>query len=338
LKTIVLEEPGRFVRTDTPQPEAPGAGEALVRVHRVGICGTDLHAYRGRQPFFTYPRILGHELGVEVLEAGTDASPIQPGDRCAVEPYLSCGACIACRNGKTNCCVELKIPGVHLDGGMRESMVIPAEKLHRSGSLDYDHLALVEMLGIGAHAVDRASPAPEEWVLVIGAGPIGLSVVRFAQLAGARVIVMEVSPHRAGYCRHRFGVEHVVDGTRDPVAQLREIVPDLPTVVMDATGSAGSMMSAFQYVASGGRMVFVGLVLDDITFADPEFHRREMTLLSTRNATAADFQRIVGLMEAGEIDAGAWISHRAGYGDFVERFPEWLQPDSGVVKAMLAMT
>jgi len=338
VKTIILEEPGRFARTDTPRPGRPGPGEALVRIHRVGICGTDLHAFRGRQPFFSYPRILGHELGVEVLEAGPGASSLKPGDRCAVEPYLNCGACIACRNGKANCCVQLKIPGVHLDGGMREEMIVPAEKLCRANALAYDQLALVEMLGIGAHAVERAALSAGEWVLVIGAGPIGLSVVRFAQLAGARVVVMEVSPHRAKYCRDHFGVEHFVDGTQDPVSQLQAIVPDLPTVVMDATGSAQSMMSAFSFVANGGRLVFVGLVMDDITFADPEFHRREMTLLSTRNATSEDFHRIIGLMDQGEVNAGLWISHRAGYDDFVEQFPGWLQPDSGVVKAMLSLT
>ena len=338
MKTIVLDEPGCFTRTETPAPGKPGPGEALIRIHRVGICGTDLHAFRGRQPFFTYPRVLGHELGVEVMEVGPGATSLKPGDRCAVEPYLNCGTCIACRSGKANCCVDLKIPGVHLDGGMCEEMVVPAGKLHCANGLDYDHLALVEMLGIGAHAVERAALSEGEWVLVIGAGPIGLSVVRFAQLAGARVIVMEVSPHRTNYCRDRFGVEHFVDGTQDPVSQLQAIVPDLPTAVLDATGSAKSMTSAFGYVANGGRLIFVSLVLDDITFADPEFHRREMTLLSTRNATSSDFKRIIGLMEAGEVDAGIWISHRAGYDDFVEEFPSWLQPDSGVVKAVLSLT
>ncbi len=325
------------MRTDTEHPGAAGRGEALVRVHRVGICGTDLHAYRGRQPFFTYPRILGHELGVEVVETGPGVTGLSPGDRCAVEPYINCGQCIACRHGKTNCCTDLKIPGVHLDGGMREAVLLPAEKLHPSRVLTHDQLALVEMLGIGAHAVDRASLAPEEWVLVIGAGPIGLSVIRFAQLAGARVIVMEMSAHRATYCREHFGVTHVVDATQDPVRQLEAIVPDLPIVVMDATGNPQSMMSAFSYVANGGRLVFVGLVMDDITFSDPEFHRREMTLLSTRNATSDDFGRIVALMEEGRVNAEHWISHRAGYDDVVEQFPGWLAPDAGVLKAMLSM-
>src|SRR5688500_1524126 len=156
MKTIILNEPGRFSLTDTLEPRSPAPGEAMVRVHRVGVCGTDLHAYRGRQPFFTYPRILGHELGVEVVEVGENAHGIRPGDRCAVEPYLNCGTCIACRHGKTNCCVELRVLGVHTDGGMREFIAVPVNKLHRSESLSWEQLALVETLGIGAHAVERA--------------------------------------------------------------------------------------------------------------------------------------------------------------------------------------
>src|SRR5947209_18164192 len=108
MKTVVLEKPGSFVLTETQPPTRAGDGEALVRVRRVGICGTDLHAFRGRQPFFNYPRILGHELGVEVLEVGENAHGLEVGDRCAVEPYLNCGACIACRNGKTSCSVSLQ--------------------------------------------------------------------------------------------------------------------------------------------------------------------------------------------------------------------------------------
>src|SRR4051812_45976817 len=173
--SIVLDEPGRFRVTEAPKPPAPGAGEALVRVGRVGICGTDLHAYRGRQPFFSYPRILGHELGVEVLAVGAGVTGLEPGDRCAVEPYLDCGACLACRRGRTNCCAGLRVLGVHTDGGLRERITVPARKLHRSGRLSPEQLALVETLAVGCHAVGRAAPRADEACLVIGAGPIGLA-------------------------------------------------------------------------------------------------------------------------------------------------------------------
>ena len=202
---IALEQPGRFARGESPEPK-PASGEAIVRVHRIGVCGTDLHAFAGRQPFFDYPRILGHELGVEVIDSGDDPNDLRVGDRCAVEPYLTCGRCVACRRGKTNCCTTLKCLGVHTDGGMRPLIAVPARKLHRSMKLDYDQLALIETLGIGAHAVERAEMRSDDFALVIGAGPIGLSVIQIAALTGAKLAVMDVSDRRLEFARRQLGV------------------------------------------------------------------------------------------------------------------------------------
>src|SRR5438046_1886544 len=154
MQTVVLEKPGLFALGSDHLPAISSPDEALVRVHRVGICGTDIHAYRGDQPFFTYPRIIGHELGVEIVQVGPNEAGLRAGDRCAVEPYLNCGSCIACRRGKTNCCARLQVLGVHTDGGMREYFTVPVRKLYRSEVLSLEQLALVETLGIGAHAVE----------------------------------------------------------------------------------------------------------------------------------------------------------------------------------------
>lgn len=336
MQTIILEEPGRFVLVDMAEPEAPGPGEALVRVRRVGICGTDLHAYRGRQPFFSYPRILGHELGVEVVALGSASDTLKVGDRCAVEPYLNCGECIACRQGKTNCCARLKVLGVHIDGGMRTLVRVPMAKLHCSATLSLEQLALVETLGIGAHAVDRARIEPGEFALVIGTGPIGLSVVQFAQAAGAQVIVLDTNPHRLAFAGEQMGVQHLVAAHEDPLAMVSAITGgDLPTVVFDATGNADSMQNAFQYVAPGGRLVFVGLFLGSVSFYDPDFHRKEMTLLATRNATGKDFQRILSLLESGQVDTAPWITHRADAAEMAAHFPSWLEPETRVLKAVV---
>lgn len=338
MKTITLEEPGRFAFGDTPAPREPAPGTALVRVRRVGVCGTDYHAFRGRQPFFTYPRILGHELGVEVVAVNGAGTALKPGDRCAVEPYLNCGACIACRHGKPNCCVALRVLGVHTDGGMREVIEVPLEKLHRSDTLSLEQLALVETLGIGAHAVERAQVRPGEWALVIGAGPIGLAVMQFATLAGARLIAMDVNSDRLAFARETMGVEETVAVASDEQAlrRVEELTAgDLPTLVFDATGSPASMQQAFQYGAHGGRLVFVGLVQADITFHDPHFHRRELTLLSSRNSTPADFRGIIAHMERGEIDTAPWITHRAPADRLLAEFPTWLDPATRVLKAMV---
>jgi len=340
MKTIVLDDPGQLHLTDTALPGQPGPGEALVRVKRVGICGTDLHAFRGEQPFFEYPRILGHELGVEIVSLGpnTQGSTLAAGDRCAVEPYLNCGRCGACLRGKPNCCYNLRLIGVHIDGGMREYTTVPVSKLHKSSTLPCDHLALVEMLCVGHHAVARADVERGEQVLVIGAGPIGLSVIEFARLAGANVIVMEVSDHRLQFCRDHLGVDRVINGKVDPLPQLQALLSgELPTTVFDATGNRNSMIAAFRDVANGGKLVLVGFVQGDITFNSAESHRREMTLLDSRNATAADFAQVIRTLEQGTIDLAPWITHRASPDEIVVEFPRWLDPTNNVIKAMLQL-
>ncbi len=341
MKTIVLEQPENLKLSETQAPSSPGPGLARVRVRRVGICGTDLHAYRGRQPFFSYPRILGHELGVEILELGDDAdgvvraAELSVGDICAVEPYLNCGLCGACRAGKTNCCTQLQVLGVHIDGGMSEEIIVPTAKLHRANDVPIDHLALVEMLCIGAHAVARAELKPGEPTLVIGAGPIGLGVMLFAGLQGAHVLGMEMNRVRVEFAASQLGISDRIDPVRDPDAQLRAAVPQGPTTVFDATGNVHSMQQAFHYPAHGGKLVFVGLVQDDITFSDPYFHSHELTLLSSRNATARDFRYVIDALTMGSVKLDPWITHRTTPDEIVEQFPAWLQPSSQVVKAML---
>jgi 2-desacetyl-2-hydroxyethyl bacteriochlorophyllide A dehydrogenase len=308
----------------------------VVRVRRIGICGTDLHAFKGDQPFFSYPRILGHELGVEVVSVASDVSDVKPGMICAVEPYLNCGVCIACRRGRPNCCVQLKVLGVHTDGGMRELITVPAAKLHPSRTLTLEQLALVETLGIGAHGVERASLQPGEFTLVIGAGPIGLAVIQFATLAGAKVIVLDVNEDRLSFCRSQFKVNLTIVAGPEAAVHLRKITSgDMPTAVFDATGNRQSMIDAFDLVAHSGRLILVGLMLGDISFHDPDAHRRELTMLCSRNATAANFQHIISLMESGRIDTTPWITHRASISSMIEAFPAWIDPRNKVIKAMV---
>ena len=334
---IVLEKPGQFLTTDGPTPTlAPG--EALVRVHRIGVCGTDLHAFAGHQPFFSYPRILGHELGVEVIDPGSDPQDLKVGDRCSVEPYLNCGHCVACRRGKPNCCASLNVIGVHRDGGMRPFIAIPAHKLHRSAKLDYEQLALIETLGIGAHAIERAEGTSQDFVLVIGAGPIGLSVIQFARITGATLAVMDVSEPRLAFCREQLGVIHTVIAGADATAQLKAIGGgDLPTIVIDATGNPTSMAATFELVAHGGRIVFVGLFQGDVTFNDPNFHRRELTLCASRNALPQTFRDIIQLVEAGRIDTRPWITHRFALAETPTVFPRDIAGNPAVLKAIIAV-
>jgi 2-desacetyl-2-hydroxyethyl bacteriochlorophyllide A dehydrogenase len=339
MKAISLEEPGRFAVLESSAPATPLEGEARVRVRRVGVCGTDIHAFGGKQPFFSYPRILGHELGVEVQSVGPGVTNVRPGDKCSVEPYMNCGTCIACRRAKPNCCCALRVLGVHTDGGMREEFILPARKLHPSSVLTLDQLALVETLGIGCHAAERAKIERGEFALVVGAGPIGLATMQFAAEAGARVIVLDVNPARIEFCRRQMGIPHSIDASsEDPLEALRKITGgDLPTVVFDATGNPRSMMASFDYAAQGGRIVFVGLFQGEVTFNDPNFHKRELTLLASRNALPGDFSRIISLIEAGRIDTTPWITHRGAFHEVPELFASWTRPETGVIKAMIEL-
>ena len=332
---ITLEQPGKFIATESPEPR-PGPGEALVRVHRVGICGTDLHAFAGHQPFFTYPRVLGHELGVEVLDPGSEPHGLKAGDRCSVEPYLNCGHCIACRRGRPNCCTELRVLGVHVDGGMGPLLAVPAGKLHRARSLDYDQLALIETLGIGAHAVERAGLTRKDTVLVIGAGPIGLSVIQFVLSKGASFAVMDVSESRLTFCRQQLGAPHTLAPGPDAADQLRAIFRgDLPAIVIDATGNPQSMAGTFDLAAHGGRIVFVGLFQGEITFNDPNFHRRELTLCASRNALPETFRYLINLVEAGRLNTQPWITHRLKLAEVPALFSREIAGQAAVLKAMI---
>lgn len=320
MDAIRLAGPGRFERLDLPEPPPPGPGEALVRVSRVGVCGTDFSAFRGMMPYIQGPRILGHELGVEVERIGAEVKGLRPGDRCAVEPYLDCGSCLACRRGRSNCCERLEVLGVHVDGGMRTRIILPARKLHSSRTLSTDQLALVETLAIGAHALRRAAPVPGEPLLVLGAGPIGLSVALFARAAGARVTVVETHPQRRAFA-----------------GAVGEPGDSLFPVVFDATGNAGSMSRAVERVSHSGKLVYVGITPENVSLPDPILHRREITLLASRNALPEDFRRIIGEIEAGRIDTRSWVTHRASFGEFIGAFPAFTRPETGVLKALVEM-
>ena len=336
MKTIICEKPSQFNLTETPEPQ-PKQGEALVRIRNIGICGTDLHAYRGRQPFFEYPRILGHELSGEVLHPGNNPE-LRPGDPVVVNPYLPCGQCIACRRERTNCCETLQVLGVHCDGGMRERIAVPAANLLPAHGLGLDQMATVECLTIGAHAVRRAGLQAGDWTAVVGTGPIGIGVIQFAQAAGARVIAVDINEDRLRYCREVLGVEASANANADPVRQLQDLTGgDKPTTVFEVTGNKTSMEAAFDYCAHGGQLVLVGLVKDNLSFDDPHFHKHELTLKSSRNGTETDLRHVIDSIRLGKIDTANFITHRCGFHEMIDQFDSWLLPETGVIKAMVEM-
>jgi 2-desacetyl-2-hydroxyethyl bacteriochlorophyllide A dehydrogenase len=332
MKSLLLQQPNSLAWIDTPPPQ-PAANEALVRVRRCGVCGTDIHALAGKQPFFNYPRRLGHELCVEIISA-PDGSHLSPGDLCAVEAYQFCGSCPACRAGKTNCCKHLQVLGVHVDGGHAPFMALPVDKLHPATSLTPDQLALVEPLVIGAHGIERAALHPGEPTVILGMGPIGLAAAIFAKAAGANVVCVDVQADRLSFAcdRMHLGAPMIAD---DKLAKnLQDHFGQLPSAIIDATGNSASMKATFDLAEHGARIVFLGLFIGEMTFDDPNFHRRELTLMASRAGLTGTFREVIRLMEKGRIDVLPLITHRFAFANTAERLPS-LHRETGLVKAMI---
>lgn len=335
MNTLICTEPGKFRYAKTAKP-ALEKGQAIIKIKRVGVCGTDLHAFEGTQPFFNYPRILGHELSGELIEVD-GACGFQPGERVTFIPYYNCGVCIACRNKKPNCCVQMKVCGVHVDGGMTEFLSVPASALLHGGTLSFDELALVEPLAIGAHGVRRAGVEKGGFVLVIGAGPIGLGTMEFAKAQGGLVIALDVNENRLTFCREMLGIPYAVNAASENVAEALSSITngDMPTVVIDATGNLGAINKGFTYLAHGGRYVLIGLQKEAISFSHPEFHKREATLMSSRNATIADFEQVLQAIRNGQVKPLNYISQTVSFDRVGDEFKGWLDPARGIIKTVI---
>ena len=333
MNALICSEPGKLSVIERPKAER-AAGEVLVRPRRVGICGTDYHIYEGKHPFLAYPRVMGHELAVEVVEPGD--SDFKAGEVVVVNPYLSCGTCIACRRGKPNCCTKISVLGVHRDGGMAEFISLPPQNLVRAEGLSADACATVEFLAIGAHAVRRASLEAQDRVLVIGAGPIGFGAVLFASLSGAKVTVMDRDTERLAAARDLFDIAGTITADDSVDAQVAAATDGEGfDVVFDATGNQGSIEKGFDFVAHGGRYVLVSVVKGDITFVDSDFHRKEMSIFGSRNATSVDFERVIAAIRNGQVPIDKIITHRTSLAGAVNDLPRWATQKSGLIKAVI---
>lgn len=336
MKTIICSRPHELAGQERPVPERR-PGEVLLRIRRVGVCGTDYHIFQGNQPYLAYPRVMGHELAGTIEAADAD-SPLSLGQTATVLPYLSCGTCIACRRGKTNCCVRINVLGVHIDGGMAEYVAVPESAVIPVEGLSLDHAAMVEFLAIGAHAVRRAATQTGDRVLVVGAGPIGVAVALFAQIEGAQVTIVDRSEGRLAAARERAGLAGAVLADDALHGRLSDATNgEFFDTVFDATGNPAAMEAGFAYVAHGGKYVLVSIVSADIRFSDPEFHKRETTLMGSRNATHDDFRYVIDHIRAGHLPMDKLHSHSFDLSDAPRLFPELIADQGNVMKAIGAI-
>ena len=332
--TVICNEPGSLTAIESEKPVRK-SGEILIRIKRVGVCGTDLHIFTGNQPYLEYPRVMGHEFS-GVVEETDSASDLNMGDVVYVMPYLSCGACIACRQGKTNCCTRIQVLGVHCDGAFTEYLSIPHEFVHKAVGVSLDQAAMIEFLSIGAHAVRRSNIQADKRVLVVGTGPIGMAAAIFASLRDAKVTVLDTRDDRLSFCKEHLKIQAAVkigEGDKETLAELTE--GEFFDVVFDATGNARAMERGFEFIAHGGTYVMISVVRDSITFSDPEFHKREATLMGSRNATKEDFRYVEECLRNGLIPDAALNTHRLTLRDVASSFTTLLDPKQGVVKAII---
>lgn len=336
MKAIILEEIGKFQQVETDKPQSPSAHEVLLKIRQLGVCGTDLHAYNGKQPFFSYPRILGHEIAAEVVEIGTEVKHLKIGDLCAVNPGINRIEDQAVRRGKTNCGTSLSLIGVHEDGAMQEYINHPADLVFPANELTLDQISLIEPLAIGSHAVERAEIKPEDIVLIIGAGPIGIGTVAMALLKAAKVMVLDMNQNRLNFISEKFPSVETIQLNDKVEETLKErLNGDLPTVILDATGNKASMEKCINYIAPSGTIVYIGLFIGDITFHDPLFHRKEVTLKSSRNAVATDFEKLIRLLKAGLVNIDGLVTHRLPFDTLHETFTKLYLPEEKVIKAVI---
>jgi 2-desacetyl-2-hydroxyethyl bacteriochlorophyllide A dehydrogenase len=337
MRYIVCETPNHFSIVKK-EPPISTKGNALLSVKRVGICGTDLHAYKGNQPFFSYPRILGHELATEVLEIGQDELGIKQGDKVVIMPYINCQECVSCKAGKSNCCKNIKVFGVHVDGGMQEVISLPSRLLLPANDLSLEEIVIVEPLAIGAHALRRAATKKGDTIVVMGCGPIGIGIIQLAKYIGATVIAIDINDHRLNLVKEKFAADHVVNGLQSPAEKIIELTNgNLAHAVFDATGSKRAIESGTDYMRHGGNFVLVGLFKGELAFQHPSIHAKETTLLCSRNATLEDFEFVIRVLREGKFNTEAYITKKVDFEKILSDFDHWASPDSKEIKVVTVL-
>ncbi|OMJ32467.1 dehydrogenase [Sphingomonas sp. Sph1(2015)] len=337
MKALVCVQPHDIRVEDRPVPVRE-EGEVLIRMRRAGICGTDYHIYGGKHPFLEYPRLIGHELAGEIAEV-PEGSAFTVGQVVTVNPYIACGTCRACRRGKPNCCARISVLGVHGDGGMCELLAVPESAVIDAVGLSLDQAAMVEFLAIGAHAVRRAGVAEGESVTVIGAGPIGIAAALFARIAGAgRIVLVDTRAPRVAYARDHLGFGEGVVADDALGATLAGMTGgEMFDHVFDATGNIHAMRAGLNWVAHGGSYTLVGVCKDDLVFPDPEFHKRETTLVASRNALSVDFDHVIASIRSGAVPTDAIRTHTLTLDEAPTRLPQLIDEADSVLKAIITI-
>jgi 2-desacetyl-2-hydroxyethyl bacteriochlorophyllide A dehydrogenase len=319
MKALSLKKPSELELIQTKIPKL-AHDEVLVKVKAVSICGTDIHAYNGTQGLFDYPRIIGHEIAGIISKMNFENNKFKVGDRVSIIPYIYCDDCIACNKGIYGSCENLKVAGVHIEGGLAEYIKMPIDNLLKIPKIiDYSIASLIEPLSISAHAVRKAKPKPNENILIIGMGPIGVGAAEIARLFGANIILADISESRRKIGAERFNYKNILDPFDDNYFKNLEKLTDgnMPDTIIDTTGSGKSMETSINYLSYGGKIVYVGIYDGDLKINDIEFHKRQTQLLGSRAALKSDFQFVINAIKNQSIDPKKFITDKISFDENV---------------------
>jgi threonine dehydrogenase-like Zn-dependent dehydrogenase len=336
MKALVMKGPGAAVIEEVAEPEAR-LGEALLRVRRVGLCGSDLNSFRGRNPMVSFPRIPGHEIAATIVEIKGEASALSPGMDVTVLPYTSCGQCAACRRGRGNACQSNQTLGVQRNGALTEYIAVPVEKLYPA-QLSLKELALVEPLTVGFHAVARARITEKDTVAVFGCGGVGLGAVAAAAFRGAITVAVDIDDAKLETAR-RAGANYSVHSQRQDLnAALADLTGGLgPDVVIEAIGLPQTFRAAVEVVAFTGRVVYIGYAKEPVCYETKLFVQKELDIMGTRNALPEDFRNVIAMLKQGRFPVEAAVSAVTPLQEAPKVFKEWNADPNRFTKIMITM-
>ena len=330
MKSYVFTDTRKLEIMEKELPEDK-EGHSILKIDAIGICGTDIHGFNGTQAMFSYPRIVGHEIAASI----ESSRKFKKNRKVTVIPYLSCGTCIACRNGKENACTDLSVLGVHIDGGMQEYISVPDDYIIAVDNMSSKQRAMVEPLSISEHAVSRGEIKPGDWIVVSGIGPIGMGIIVMAKYRKANVIAIDMNEKRLKFAKEELNADFCLKANENLASDISEITRgDMATTILDATGNPESMDKAVDLLASGGTIIFVGFHKQNIHINNLAFHKRESTIKGSRAAYKHDFEAVIRMIQSGFFDPEKLLTTVFSPQSFVHDFEKFTR-DKDQIKAVV---
>lgn len=316
MKAIQVSEPGKIDIIEKDMPEIKENNEVLIKIKAVGICGSDMHIYHGTNPMATYPRIIGHEFTGEVQKLGSEVSDLKVGDRVVVEPIEFCGECYACKSGRSNVCESLEVLGVHKDGGMQEYIVVPHVKVHKIDNFtEWEKATMVEPFTIAAQSTWRGNVKKDDYVLIMGAGPIGLGILQYSKHKGAICIVTDINDEKLEFAKE-LGADHTINvSKKDVVEEVFKITDNMgANVTLDTACLPRTFEQCVEVASPAGRVVVLGFSEETSNIPQVSITKKELTIVGSRLETDK-FPEVIDLFNKGVLNPEALVTHKFDFKD-----------------------